>query len=368
MIGPKAIIHLDRLKSNYDLFKEKVNNLPIMSVVKANGYGHGGVACAKALETHGCRFFAVFSIEEGIELRKAGIQSDILIFSRIDANSLPEAILHKLTLNLCHEADLPLLIKYAEENGGCPTVHLKVDTGMTRLGIDIHNAENIIHQLKEHPEVPCEGIYSHFATADEGDLSFAHAQESKFKSVIKIAENIGFTFKYIHFSNSGAVINLNQSVTNMVRVGMSLYGAFPSQEVPMDIPIQPVLEFKAPIVNIRKVPAGTPVSYGGVFTTESESTIGVIQCGFADGIPRPWYQNGHVMFKGKKYKIAGRICMDQFMVDFEGQEPHVGEEVLIMGDGEDGCVRMEEIARSINSTPYVISTGISGRTRRIYQD
>jgi alanine racemase len=110
------------------------------------------------------------------------------------------------------------------------------------------------------------------------------------------------------------------------------------------------------------------VSYGGVFTTKSESNIGVIQCGFADGIPRPWYQNGHIMFDGNKYNIAGRICMDQFMVDFKGVEPNVGEEVLIMGDGDGGSIRMEEIAETIDSTPYVIATGIGGRTQRIYQD
>ncbi|MBC8345223.1 MAG: alanine racemase [Candidatus Marinimicrobia bacterium] len=368
MVGPKAIIHLDRLKTNFDLIKNQVNDPPIMAVVKANGYGHGGVACARVLESYGCGFFAVFTMDEGIELRQAGIQSDILIFSRIDASRLEEAVQHQLTLNLCHEVDIPTLTHFFKKNGVCPKVHLKVDTGMTRLGIDLDAAEKIIQKLKNHPELQCEGIFSHFATADEGDLSYAHEQELKFKSVLEIAEKIGYGFTHIHFSNSGSVINLDQSVYNMVRVGMVLYGAFPSHEVPTDIPIKPVMEFIAPIVTVRNVPAGTPVSYGGVFTTISESNIGVIQCGFADGIPRQWYQKGHIMFKGNKYKIAGRICMDQFMVNFEDIEPDVGEEVLIMGDGKDGCIRMEEIAEAIDSTPYVLATGIGGRTQRIFQD
>ena len=368
MLGPKAIIHLDRLKSNLDLIRKQVNDKPIMAVVKANGYGHGGVASAKALETQGCVFFAVFTMDEGIELRQAGVESNVLVFSRIDTSRLQEAVDHQLTLNLCNELDISTLTHFFNGKGVCPKVHLKVDTGMTRLGIDVDDAEKIITQLIAHPEIPCEGIYSHYSTADEGDLSFAREQELKFKLVLETANKIGFTFKYIHFSNSGAAINLDQSIFNMVRVGMMLYGAFPSPEVPMDIPLNPVMEFRAPIVNVRNVPAGTQVSYGGVFTTKSESNIGVIQCGFADGIPRPWYQNGHIMFNGNKYNIAGRICMDQFMVDFKGVEPNVGEEVLIMGDGDGGSIRMEEIAETIDSTPYVIATGIGGRTQRIYQD
>ncbi|MBT3478162.1 MAG: alanine racemase [Candidatus Marinimicrobia bacterium] len=368
MVGPKAKIHLNRLKLNYDLIQNQVQGKPLMAVVKANGYGHGGVDCAKSLESHGCRFFAVFHLDEGIELREAGIKSEILVFSRIDSARLGKAISNDLILNISSSSDLPDLISYYDAKNVCPKVHIKVDTGMTRLGYNTVEIETLIHTLKDNPQIPCEGIYSHFSTADEGDLSYAYEQEAKFKIVLDIADEIGYAFKYIHFSNSGAVLNMDQSSYNIVRVGMLLYGAFPSNEVPKSLPVQPVMEFRAPVVEVRQVSAGTQVSYGGVYKTKFETNIGVIQCGFADGIPRPWYEGGYVSFNGRHFKIAGRICMDQFMVDFEETKPVFGDEVLLIGESGNDDVRMEMIAEKINSTPYVLATAIGGRTHRIYQD
>jgi len=367
MISPKVTIHLDRLEANFDLVKKKVNGKTIMAVVKANGYGHGGATCAKTLEGHGCDFFAVFSIDEGIELRDAGIQSDILIFSRLDQSRLNEAINYNLILNISHRMDLENVITYHKETGFSIRTHLKVDTGMTRLGIDVDSIPEVIQLLVDYPEIKCEGIYSHFATADEGDLSYAIEQQTKFKSILNVADDMGYSFNNIHLSNSGAVLNVDQSLYNVVRVGMLLYGAFPSSEVPMDLPIQPVMTFKAPIVTVRKVPAGTHVSYGGVYETDSITHIGVIQCGFADGLPRPWYEKGYVSHNGKKIKIAGRICMDQFMVDFGNTIPNEGDEVLMIGQEGHDEIRIETISNAIQSTPYVIATGIGGRTKRIYQ-
>ncbi|MGY8780279.1 MAG: alanine racemase [Fidelibacterota bacterium] len=368
MVGPKAKIHLERLKANYDLIQNRVNRKPLMAVVKANGYGHGGVACAKSLESHGCRFFAVFNIDEGIELREAGIKSNILVFSRIDPSRLEEAVSYNLILNISNQSDLPDLISYYKAKKNCPKVHIKVDTGMTRLGYKLGEIEGLIQKLKKNPQILCEGIYSHYATADEGDLSYAYEQETKFKSVLDIANKIGYLFKYIHFSNSGAILNMDQSLYNIVRVGMLLYGAFPSDQVPDDLPLQPIMTFTAPVVEIRHVSAGTQISYGGVYATESDTNIGVIQCGFADGIPRSWYEGGYVSYKGRQFKIAGRICMDQFMVDFEDVNPKFGEEVLLIGKIGNDTILMETIAAKINSTPYVLATAIGGRTQRIYQD
>jgi len=368
MRGPKATIHLDRLIANYNRVKTRVNHKPIMAVVKANGYGHGAVGCAQALESHGCQFFGVFTLEEGIELRDAGITSDILVFSRMDTENLNGAIQNNLTLNVANSHDVDVLVQYYKSTGQSPKFHLKVETGMTRLGIDMDAMDHVIHQLVDHPHLPCEGIYSHYATADEGDLTYALAQEAKFKSVLALAAQKGIKFNHIHFSNSGAVLNMDQSEYNLIRVGMLLYGAYPSDEVPQDLNIQPVMTFTAPIVNVRHVPQNTAVSYGGVYHTKSDTNIGVIQCGFSDGLPRPWYVDGYVSYGGINYPIAGRICMDQFMVDFGDTEPIEGEDVLLMGKWEEGEITMETIAKSIDSTPYVLSTAIGGRTERIYQD
>lgn len=367
-IGPKAIIHLDRLIHNYRVVKEAVGGRRIMVVVKANGYGHGAVECAKALANDGCDYFAVFTFEEAIELRDAGITDDIFVFSRMHSDFLAEALDRNITLNISHSDDLDSLICFHTENGESPKVHLKMDTGMTRLGIAGEEAESVLKKLKKANGIRCEGIYSHYATADEGDLGYAHEQLSQFNSILQLADDSGLDFNIKHFSNSGSILNLPESEFDVVRVGMLLYGAFPSDEVPTNLDIKPVMEFRGPIVHVRRVSAGTQVSYGGVWTAEKDSTIGVIQTGFADGFPRPWYDGGCVSYNGKRYPIAGRVCMDQLMVDFGNDNVEVGEDVLFFGENEKDSIRVEEIADVIGSTPYVLLTAIQGRTEIVFQN
>lgn len=366
MIGPKAIIHLDRLAHNYRQIKERVGDVPIMTVVKANGYGHGGIQAAQTLQNEGVNFFAVFTFEEAKELRENGITGNILIFSRMNKEFVEAAYDLDVTLILSQNDDVETLKELYQNAGKKPKVHLKIDTGMTRLGIAFEDAQDILNTLKNTPEINCEGIYSHFATADEGDPSYAQMQLGKFNEVLEIAEKLGLKFKYRHFSNSGAILNLPEANLDMVRVGMLLYGAYPSDEVPQILDIKPVMEFVAPIVTVRQVDKGTYVSYGGKYQTKQDTNIGVVQCGFADGFPRPWYLDGYVMYKNEKFKIAGRICMDQLIVDFGDTVPNVGENVLLFGDGEHGKISAEEIGDTIGSTPYIIFTAIGGRTERIF--
>jgi len=366
MFGPKAYIHLDRLRNNYRLVKERVGSKEIMAVVKANAYGHGAIPVAKTLQNEGVKSFAVFTFNEAIELRDGGIQGDILIFSRMSEDILSNAIAHNITLNLSWPDDLNLLQHYHKQHGKCPKVHLKIDTGMTRLGVPLESTEKLLKQLAAAPEIRCEGLYSHFATADEGDLRYAEFQLQQFKHVLSLAEELGYRFKYRHFSNSGSVLNLPQSHFDIVRCGILLYGAFPSSEVPQDIPIKPVMEWCGPVVTVRKVPKGTKVSYGGVWTAPNDTQIGVIQTGFADGFPRPWYVMGSVGYGKKRFPIAGRVCMDQFMVDFRDASVNVGEEVLIFGENKENSLHVEEICAAIETTPYVLLTAVGGRTERIY--
>lgn len=366
MIGPKAIIHLDRLIHNYREIKKHVGDVPLMTVVKANGYGHGAVPIAQALQKEGVKFFAVFTFEEAQELRDNGIIGDILIFSRMNHEFVEAATDLNITLIISHKEDIDILQDLFQRTHKRPKVHLKIDTGMTRLGISYEDAQNILNDLMYSPEIDCEGIYSHFATADEGDPTYAKWQFDQFNEVLKMVEKMEFPIKYRHFSNSGAILNLPETKLDMMRVGMLLYGAYPSDEVPRSLNLKPVMEFIAPIVAVRKVPKGTFISYGGKFKTDRETNIGVIQCGFADGFPRPWYIEGHVMYKGEKYKIAGRVCMDQLTVDFGDTVPEVGETVLLMGEGMHGSLLAEEIGQKIDSTTYVLFTAIGGRTERIF--
>lgn len=367
MRGPRATIYLDRLKSNFDIISKHLVDKKIMAVVKANGYGHGSIACAQSLENIGCDFFAVFSLEEGIALRNGNIKSDILVFSCLDSSRLQEAIDYNLILNISDKSHLEEILLFYQKTGSVPRTHLKIDTGMTRLGIEMESVEIVIKKLIEYPEINCEGIYSHFSTADEGDLSYALEQESKFKLILNLTKTLGYKFENIHFSNSGAILNLNHDYSNIVRVGMLLYGAYPSDELAKTLPVKPVMCFKAPIVSVRTVPENTHISYGGVYKTKARTNIAVIQCGFADGLPRPWFKNGYINYKGKQYNIAGRICMDMFMVDFGDIFPNVNDEVLLIGKDDINEIRLETIANSIKSTPYVLVTAIGGRTERIYQ-
>tara|TARA_B110000444_G_scaffold225402_1_gene229239 strand:+ start:555 stop:1661 length:1107 start_codon:yes stop_codon:yes gene_type:complete len=367
MRGPKAIINLDHLKSNFDLIQKYLNGKRIMAVVKANGYGHGSVPCSLALESHGCDFFGVFSIEEGVELRNAGIKSDILVFSALDPASLNKAVKNNLILNISDISHLNALINFHKKADTTPRIHIKVDTGMTRLGLGIDAFKDVLHLLIKHTEIKCEGIYSHFATADEGNLSYAFDQEKKFKLILDLTQELDYEIKNIHFSNSGAALNIEQDYCNITRVGMVLYGALPSEEIEKSLPVKPVLNFKAPIVSIRSVPKNTYVSYGGVYKTTSKTNIIVVQCGFADGLPRSWYENGYIYYNGNKYNIAGRICMDQFMVDFGNDIPKIDDNVLMIGKDGSNEIRFETISNTIKSTPYVLATGIGGRTQRIYQ-
>ncbi|NOZ75777.1 MAG: alanine racemase [FCB group bacterium] len=368
MMGPKAIIHLDRLRDNIRAIRQRVGKTPLMGVVKANAYGHGAVAVTRALQDVGISFFAVFTIEEARELRAANIQDPILVFSHSQPENFQEAVESNIHLNLCAPDDLPKIQSFCASYGASPVFHLKLDTGMTRLGLSFEEAVDVLRQSKTIPGLRIDGCYSHYSTADEGDLHYAHEQHRRFEEFLARADSMGIRFAYTHFSNSGAVLNLPESYYNLVRVGMLMYGAFPSDEVPTDIPIQPVMEFRGPIVSVRRVSAGTPVSYGGVYVTKQETTIGVIQTGFADGFPRPWYEQGHVMYKGQPYRIAGRVCMDQFMVDFGDTRPLPGEEVLLFGEGADGRLTVDEIAKKTGMTTYMLLTAIGGRTRREFAD
>ena len=363
-LGPKVYIDLHQLKKNYQIVKSEVGEIPIMATVKANAYGHGAVEVSKALEEEGVRYLAVFTIDEGIELRDAGIKTDIFIYAKFDPSRIDEASKYNLTLNISSFDDLKALKAHV---GNTVKVHLKIDTGMTRLGVPYEQAEDFLKEANQIESIELEGLYSHFATADEGDLSYANSQLSKFNDIIEISKKLDISFAFIHCSNSGAILNVQDSRFNMVRAGMLLYGAFPSDEVPQELPIKPVMTFTAPVVEIRDVKAGTQISYGGVYTTKSDTRIAVIQAGFADGIPRPWYIDGFVKFQNQDFKITGRICMDQLMIDIGTADIKYGDEILIFGSNEHGSIDINHIAKKIDSTSYVLVTALGIRPKRFYK-
>tara|TARA_B110000003_G_scaffold156296_1_gene156813 strand:- start:852 stop:1955 length:1104 start_codon:yes stop_codon:yes gene_type:complete len=365
MIGPKAYIHIDRLKNNLSNIKNGIGNKSLMVVVKADGYGHGALNIARALKNEDKIIFCVFTIEEALELRNDGITNNIFIFSKMQSSWLKIAYEKEFWINLTSFEDFNEVLSFYSNYKICPKIHIKFDTGMTRLGFDLNDAESLFSLIKQNKDIPIEGIYSHLSTADEGDLSFALNQLNKFNKIIQSGKKNKISFKYIHCSNSGAIINLPNSLFNTVRVGMLLYGLSPSNEVEIKKDYKPVMSFCGPIIFVRRVPAGTPVSYGGKYITSKSTNIAVIQTGFADGFPRPWFKRGYISYKRNYYKIAGRVCMDQLMVDFGDINPEVGEEVLFFGDKENNNIPLEKIAKEISSTTYVLLVGIQGRTEKI---
>jgi len=366
MFSPVAEIHLDRLVRNYEKVQAQVGDTQVMPVVKADGYGHGAVPVTQALEKAGASFFGVFTMEEALELRRAGVEGKILTFECLNGDVLESALKKDITLNVSWHDQIELLSDFAVSEGNCPKVHLKVDTGMTRLGVLMDEVEKILDEFKSRPEIRLEGIYSHYSTSDEGDKSYADLQTERFTRVATLAEAAGLKTKYFHISNSGSVLDMSQSYFNLVRVGMILYGAYPSDETPESINLEPVMNFMGPIVQLKRVKAGTPVSYGSDYAPDSDAYIAVVQAGFADGMPRNWFKKGYVGYRGRNYPIAGRVCMDQFMVNFGDDEPAIGDHVLIFGDDGESRILIEEIARATDLTPYVLMTAIGGRTRRIY--
>tara|TARA_B100000900_G_scaffold326118_1_gene286054 strand:+ start:43 stop:1146 length:1104 start_codon:yes stop_codon:yes gene_type:complete len=362
MIGPKAYIHSSRMKKNISQIKKEVSDKNLMIVVKANAYGHGLLNVVNILKSDKDLIFCTFSIEEAFEIRKNGILNRIFVFSKLQENWIRRALDNNIWVNASHFGDLELLVDFFKKYNSCPKIHLKFDTGMTRLGFDLEEHGKVFDYINQNPFLPVEGIYSHFSTADEGDPNFVETQLERFNAILKSGNDKGVSFRFVHCSNSGAILNNYGGTFNTVRVGMLAYGVAPSDEVPMKINVEPVMSFCGPIVNLRLVSKNTPVSYGGTYITKKHTNIGVIQMGFADGVPRPWYEDGYISYKGEKYNIAGRICMDQFMVDFGDVEPRIGDEVLVFGKKKDDFIPIETIAKKTNTTSYVLLTAIHGRT------
>ncbi|MBH32005.1 MAG: alanine racemase [Candidatus Marinimicrobia bacterium] len=366
MANPVAEIDLDRLRHNARLVMERTGGSELLAVVKANGYGHGAVPVSRALQQAGINYLGVFSIDEATELRIGGVECEILIFERLTSRAVRKTAEESVTVNLSWFGDLDILKNAVKEGLTLPKFHLKLDTGMTRLGIPWKDAASFTERVKQETGAEPEGVYTHLSTSDEGDLAFANQQLQAFEQAIQEIREV-CSPKWVHIANSGAIVNMPDSYFNMVRVGMLLYGAHPSADMIDPLKIEPVMNFKGEIVLVRPVQAGTPISYGALYRPEVDGYIGIVQVGFADGMPRPWFERGVVMMKGKRYKIAGRICMDQFMVDFGEDEPDEGETVLIWGKDGENNLPIDEISEEIGINPYTLFSGLGGqRVERVF--
>ena len=365
----RAEIYLDNIVHNLSEVKRWVGKkVKIMGVVKANAYGHGACQVAKVLIENGVSYLGVATIEEALELRECGINIPILVIGYTPLPQAKELIVHNITQTVFDINYVKDLERIALNVGKKAKVHVKVDTGMGRIGYtDLNVAEKEIEKMMEMEGVEVEGIFSHFATSDEKDKTYAEQQFDMFKKLLESLKLKEINIPLKHIANSGAIIDLKYTYLDMVRPGIVLYGSYPSENVERPLDLRQTMGFKTKIVYIKEVPEGTSISYGRTFITKRKSKIATLPVGYADGFNRLLSNNHHVLVKGKYAPVIGRICMDQTMLDvtdIEGVE--VGDDVTIFGNQDGEKITAEEIAKKLNTIPYEVYCGISRRVPRIY--
>lgn len=361
-----AEIDLAALEINLKQVQSQIGSAKILAVVKANAYGHGGATVARFLESRGVAFFGVAHFEEAILLREAGVRLPILVLTGIRPDQVAEAVRFNLTPVLFNRELLQALRQYTERSQTMVSVHLKIDTGMGRLGVSPKEALSWIQEVASCPGIRVEGILSHFSDADLQDLSFAQSQIAGMASLWRSLKHSGVHIDYCHLANSAATIQLPLAHFNLVRPGLMLYGYSPLSEGPT-VPLRPVMRWRTRVISIKRVPSQTPISYGRTFVTQRESLIATLSIGYADGYPRALSNRGVVLASGRRVPVVGRVCMDMTMVDLtEVPTLSVGDWVTLMGSEGTAAVWADELARLTGTIPYEILCRISDRVPRVY--
>ena len=358
-------VNLDHIEFNIRQLQERL--LPgtkIFAVVKANAYGHGSAEVARRALEAGADRLAVSLLDEAIQLRKHGIEAPVLVMGRVRPEDTPLAAEHQIAVTF-YEKEWLEQVKVMNLPETL-LLHMKWDTGMGRIGI--REKQELIDLLTAFPKKSCrlEGIFTHFATADEENLDYFHLQESRFESLYTVLKEYWETPVIIHTGNSAASMRFPEKMHHYVRFGISLYGLYPSGEVKKERPIalKPAFSLHSKLVHVKKLPPGEAISYGGTYRTEKEEWIGTVPLGYADGVIRK-LQGKEILVGGKRVPIVGRICMDQFMVRLDGYCP-AGTKVTIIGNQGDEEVSMDETAAYLETINYEIPCLISQRVPRLY--
>lgn len=360
-----AEIDLARLKSNLQAIREKVTPAKVMLVVKANAYGHGLTAVSTALAPL-ADYIGVAVLEEGILLRELGISGPIIVLGGIWGDQIPQYLQHHLTLTASSVERLEQLNEAAGLKRVKAKVHLKIDTGMERIGVHYYSAATLLEAALKCRNVEVEGIYSHFANADSADLSHARLQIERFNEVLRFYERHSLPMPVRHMANSAAILQLPESYFDMVRPGILFYGVYPSPEVPHTVAVRPALVWKSRVVYFKVVRPGHPVSYGSTWQSDHPVRIVTVPVGYGDGYFRRMSNQARVIIRGKKYPQVGRICMDQLMVNIEDDSAYNGDEVILLGESGDQRILAEDLAEWAGTIPYEVLTNINTRVPRIY--
>lgn len=365
----EARVNLDAICNNIDEVRRNINaNTKIMAVIKADGYGHGAVALATALKDK-VDAYGIAIVEEGIELRRAGFEKPILVLGFTPHQLYTELLKYDIIQTVFQYDMAKRLSETAVSLGKQAKIHLKVDTGMTRIGFkDTDESIQIIKEISKLPNIIIDGIYTHFASADEEDKTFARKQLNRFLIFSDKLEKEGIHIPVKHVSNSASIIDLPESNLDMVRSGIITYGLYPSDEVNKNrLMLQPALTLISNVVYVKSVEAGTGISYNSTYITKQDSVIATIPVGYGDGYPRQLSSKGRVLIHGKSAPIVGRVCMDQFMVDVTDiPDVKEGDKVTLIGRDGDESISIEEVANLAGSFNYELVCDIGKRVPRVY--
>ncbi len=368
-------ISLDNVRENFLTIKKKVGKTKVCCVIKADGYGHGAVALAELYEKLGADFFAVSNIDEGKELREGGITTPILILGYTPPACARELCELDIAQAVYSAEYARLLSEQCESFGVNVRAHIKLDTGMSRIGFmcqEFPRDNNSIEEIKQACDLEglkVEGVFTHFCVADSAEegREFTEKQFNAFEYVVNSLKENKINLEYIHCSNSGAIEDYPATYCNMVRAGVILYGLAPSPLLSDRLPLKPCMTMKTVISHIKTLKKGATVSYGRTFTAEKDMKIATVPVGYADGFIRAYAKDGYMIVGGKRADIVGRICMDQTMLDVSGiDDLHIGDEVIVFGTGENGERTADDLALCADTINYETVCTVSKRVPRIF--
>lgn len=360
-------IDLNKLEHNFNCVRNKLpSDVKILGVIKANAYGHGAVEIGKFLDNK-CDFFGVACIEEAVELKKAEIKTPILILGRVFPFDIETAVKYDVRIPIFSYEDAVVLSNEAVKQEKNVPFHFCIDTGMSRIGFQVSDeSADICKSITELPNIFAEGLFSHFATADENDLSKAVEQRNKYKEFCKMLSDREVEIPIKHLNNSAGIMNFDEYF-DMCRMGIITYGLYPSDEVDKGIlDLEPIMSWHAKISHVKELEPNREISYGGTFKTDKITKVATVPVGYADGFPRCLSNKGRVIINGKYAKILGRVCMDQFMVDVSDIECNVNDEVVLFGTQKNAHISLEELSNSAYSFNYELPCKIPLRVNRVY--
>ncbi len=359
-------VRLDALSNNLHAL-QRHTGVPVMGVVKANAYGHGLIPVARHLEAQGIAQLGVAFVEEGLALRRAGVQLPILVFGGFHAPQVTQFLLHDLEVTVSSVEKLRQVERAAESLGRKAVIHLKIDTGMERVGVHSDRAAPFIHAAVSSRWCTLKGIYSHLACADDPAAAMTATQLQRFLDACACFERIGAPMPLRHLANSGGVLHFPETWLDMVRPGIALYGVLPDPASRPSVVLQPALSLVSSVVYFKVVRAGSSISYGATWTSAGDTRVITLPIGYGDGYPRALSSRGEVLVRGQRHLIAGRICMDQFMVDLgPAGTAYNGDEAVLIGRQGDAVLTCEAVAQAAGTIPYEILTGLNERIPRAY--